>query len=54
MKAIVKIRFIDKTTGKVRKVGEVFTCNKARFVEIKKAGDYIEEYKDEAKQPDEQ
>ena len=47
MKAIVKIKFIDKTTGKARKPGEVFTCNKERFEEIRKAGPYVEEYKEE-------
>ena len=47
MKAIVKTKFIDKTTKKVRKVGEVFTCSKERFEEITKAGKYVEEYKEE-------
>lgn len=47
MKAIVKIKFIDKTTNKVRKVGDIFTCNKERFEEIRKAGPYVEEYKEE-------
>lgn len=46
MKAIVKIKFIDKTTGKARKVGDIFTCNKERFEEICKAGPYVEEYKE--------
>lgn len=49
MKAIVKIRFIDKITGNMRKVGDVFTCNKERFEEILKAGPYVEEYKEEPK-----
>lgn len=47
MKAIVKIKFIDKTTSKVRKVGDIFTCNKERFEEICKAGPYVEEYKED-------
>lgn len=47
MKAIVKIKFIDKTTNKVRKVGDIFTCKKERFEEICKAGPYVEEYKEE-------
>lgn len=47
MKAIVKIKFIDKVTGKARKPGEVFTCKKERFEEICKAGPYVEEYKEE-------
>ena len=47
MKAIVITKFIDKNTGKLRKVGEVFTCNKERFAEICAAGNYIKEHKDE-------
>lgn len=47
MKAIVITKFIDKNTGKVRKVGEVFVCNKERFAEICAAGNYVEEYKEE-------
>lgn len=47
MKAIVTTRFIDKNTGKLREVGEVFVCNKERFAEIRSAGNYVEEYRDE-------
>ena len=47
MKAFVKIKFIDKITGKTRKPGDIFTCNKERFEEIRKAGPYVEEYKEE-------
>lgn len=53
MKAKVLKQFRDKETGKVRKVGEIFTCNKSRFAEILKngeaqrAGVLIEEYKAE-------
>lgn len=47
MKAIVKVKFIDKITGKARKVGDIFVCNKERFEEICKAGPYVEEYKEE-------
>lgn len=54
MKAIVKIKFIDKNTGKVRKVGDVFTCNKERFEEIRKAGPYVEEHKEEPEKQDKQ
>ena len=55
MKAIVKVKFIDKTNGKVRKVGEIITCNKERFAEIVKAGKYVEEYTEQpAEQPEEQ
>lgn len=41
MRVIVTKRFIDKNTGKLREVGEVFTCNKERFAEITAAGDYV-------------
>lgn len=54
MKAIVKINFIDKITGKIRNVGDIFTCNKNRFDEIRKAGPYVEEYKEEPEKQDEQ
>lgn len=43
MRVIVTKRFIDKNTGKLREVGEVFTCNKERFAEITAAGDYVKE-----------
>ena len=42
MNVIVKHRFRDKTTGKIRNVGEGFTCSKARYDEIMAAGDYVE------------
>lgn len=47
MRVIVTKRFIDKNTGKLREVGEVFTCNKERFAEITAAGAYVEEVKTE-------
>lgn len=47
MKAIVVTKFIDKNTGNLREVGEVFVCNKERFAEICAAGNYVKEYKDE-------
>ena len=47
MKVKVIKRFKDKTTGKVRKVDDVFTVSKERFAEIIKAGPYVEEYKEE-------
>ena len=47
MKAIVVTKFIDRNTGKLRDVGEVFVCNKERFAEISAAGNYVKEYKDE-------
>lgn len=47
MRVIVTKRFIDKNTGKLREVGDVFSCNKERFAEITAAGDYVEEVKTE-------
>lgn len=35
MKAVVLKKFRDKKTNKIREVGEVFTCSKKRFDEIK-------------------
>lgn len=37
-------RFKDKHTGKVHKVGDVFTVNKERFAEIIKEGKFVEEF----------
>ena len=37
-------RFKDKHTGKVHKVGDVFTVNKDRFSEIIKSGKFVEEF----------
>ncbi len=37
-------RFKDKHTGKVHKVGDVFTVNKDRFAEIIKSGKFVEEF----------
>ena len=54
MKAIVLVEFKDKHTGKMHKVGEVFTCTKKRFAEIEsvKKG-LVEEYLDEPDVSDE-
>ncbi len=49
MKAKVLIKFKDKKTGKIRKVGEVFSVSKERFEEILTVGKLVEEYKEEAK-----
>lgn len=35
MKAVVLKKFRDKKTKEIREVGEVFTCSKKRFDEIK-------------------
>lgn len=42
MKVKTKKSFIDKHTGKVHKVGEVFTVTKERFDEIQKVADLVE------------
>ena len=53
MKAKGLKKFRDKETGKIRKVGEIFTCSKSRFAEILKNGEaqgvgvLIKEYKAE-------
>lgn len=53
MKVKVLRKFIDKNTGKARKKGDVFTCNKERFDEINrngvdlKVGKLVEEIKEE-------
>ena len=41
MKAKVVVKFIDKTTGAVREVGEEFTCTKKRFNEILSVGEFV-------------
>lgn len=46
MKAKVLQKFIDKETGKVREVGEEFTCTKKRFAEILTVGEFVEEIKE--------
>lgn len=46
MKAKVVQKFIDKETGKVREVNEVFTCTKKRFAEILSVGAFVEEVKE--------
>lgn len=49
MKAKVVMPFKDKDSGKVRNIGEVFDVTKERFAEIKKAGRYVAEVKQEEK-----
>ena len=49
MKVKTLVRFRDKKKGEIREVGEEFTCSKARFEEILKVGEFVEEIpKDEA------
>lgn len=38
----VKKEFLDRRTGKKRKVGEKFTVTDARLREIKRSGDFVE------------
>lgn len=38
--------FIDKETKRLHEVGDVFDCSPERFVEISKAGKYVEAIKD--------
>jgi hypothetical protein len=47
MKAKVIMPFKDKATGKVHKVGDVIECVPARLAEIKKAGRFVVEVKEE-------
>lgn len=49
MKAKVLVKFKDKKTGKIRKVGEVFTLSKDRYEEILKVGKLVEEVIEEKK-----
>lgn len=43
MKVRTVVRFNDLKAGKVREVGEEFTCAKERFEEILKVGPFVEE-----------
>lgn len=47
MRAKVVVKFIDKTTGAVRNVGDEFTCTKKRFAEIVSVGDFVVEVKED-------
>lgn len=47
MKAKVLKKFKDKETGKVREVGEEFSCTKKRFAEILAVGEFVAEVKEE-------
>lgn len=55
MKAIVEKKFHDIKTDKIRNVGEVFTCSKQRFEEIRSVDPgLVDEYKDPAEEPAEE
>ena len=45
MKYKVLTNFIDKYTGNVHKKGEFYECDKKRFDEIQKQGDFLKEEK---------
>jgi len=49
MKVKVIMPFKDKGSGKVRNIGEIFDVTKERFEEIKKAGRFVVEVKQEEK-----
>ena len=49
---IVKKQFLDRYTGKMRKVNDKFTVREDRYREILRSGDYVEAVKDEAKKPE--
>ena len=42
VKVVVKKDFLDRYTGKKRKVGEKLTITESRYREIKRSGDYVE------------
>lgn len=47
MMAKVINEFVDKYTGVLHEKGSTFACNKDRFIEIQKEGNFIEEIKPE-------
>lgn len=51
MKVRVIKSFRDKETKSLRKVGDVFACEDARFEEIRARGEYVELY-EKAKEPE--
>lgn len=53
MKVKVIKKFIDKTTGKMRNIDDVFTCSEKRFNEICKAGTYVEKVDEKSVKADE-
>lgn len=50
MKCKVLANFIDKNTGKVHKKGSVYECEKARFDEIQRMGNFLKEEKQPKKE----
>lgn len=47
MMAKVINEFVDKYTGVLHEKGSTFSCEKDRFIEIQKAGNFIVEVKPE-------
>jgi len=47
MMAKVVNEFVDKYTGVLHKKGSTFSCENDRFIEIQKAGNFVEEVKPE-------
>lgn len=46
IKVVVKKEFLDRYTGKTHKPGENLKITDARFMEIKRSGDYVEVVKE--------
>lgn len=52
MKAIVEKKFYDIKTDKIRNVGEIFTCSKQRYEDIRSVDPgLVAEYKEPAEEP---
>lgn len=43
MKCKVLTNFIDKNTGELHKKGSIYECEKSRFDEIQKKGNFLKE-----------
>ena len=52
MKAIVEKKFHDIKTDKIRNVGEIFTCSKQRYEEIRSVDPgLVKEHKEPVEEP---
>lgn len=49
MKVKVIKEFVDKHTKELHTVGSSFSCDEARYKEIKEAGDFVEKIPEEKK-----
>ena len=55
MKVIVEKKFRDIKADKIRNAGEVFTCSKQRYEEIRSVDSgLVAEYKEQTKEPAEE